>query len=547
MGEDGSSVLPASQECPIYMTGSSSANKSLKQPAGFHDIVPHLEAVEGIEQVTNGVSVSVARPRVHGQDKSRSLKASENGEHSTNVARNKIAVLNSTFSEKDAQNDLILGRIAKKNLLGLKRRVDPKARSGCLAAVEHAIFKYAVALMICCNTAFLGVEADVGMDAALSGKAIEDSPAWVDVVNQAFFGFFTLELVLRLCAHRMKFFVNEEKLWNWFDFFLVVLQFTETFEIMSAFGGMRVMRLLRLSRTLRMIRLVTIFKDLRHMVLGVTQSLLPLFWANVLMFLVTYACSIAAMNMSMGELTDMEYKVVESILKDDDVVNAEELAGGFQTDSLGSAAMRMQIMLYFSSVPRAMWSLLLCITGGIDWYQVAKPLLNVHPACAFGFTMYVMFVCLGLLNVLAAIFVENALKIHEKDLLIMAEIEKIDSFLMEMAQIFKDIDLDESCEVTKEELGKYISQEHSAVYLRSQGLDVSDIMAMFDLMDADATGTIDLIEFLLGSLRLKGGARCLDICNIMQCMQHLEAEVKSLKHCGVRCEALNGAAPAIAS
>lgn len=47
--------------------------------------------------------------------------------------------------------------------------------------------------------------------------------------------------------------------------------------------------------------------------------------------------------------------------------------------------------------------------------------------------------------------------------------------------------------------------------MNNHSLDATDATALFEMLDQDGTGTVDVEEFVLGALKLKGPARCLDM------------------------------------
>merc|ERR1719503_443838 len=110
-------------------------------------------------------------------------------------------------------------------------------------------------------------------------------------------------------------------------------------------SSIRILRVFRLIRTFRIIRVVNVFRSLRLMVCCIFNSLMSLMWAQL----------------------DLQYR----------------------------------------SVIRALMTLLMCIAGGIDWYEAVRPLMLISPVYAAFFSAYIVFVLFGVLNVLSAVFVEQ--------------------------------------------------------------------------------------------------------------------------------------------
>jgi len=192
---------------------------------------------------------------------------------------------------------------------------------------------------------------------------------------------------------------------------------------------------------------------------------------------------------------------------------------------------RQGIETHYSGLLRTMFTLLLTISGGKDWYDVLQPLIRLswvwfYP---FLFSMYVLGVMLGVTNLVSAVFVEQALQIRDKDLVIQSEIDKTKDFLRDMSELFKEADTDNSSTVTWDELDLYLRDDRVVAYMAVHQLDVLDIKNMFMLLDANGNGEIELSEFALGTMRLKGQARCIDVMRIFQCFDAQQLQLERIQ------------------
>lgn len=52
-------------------------------------------------------------------------------------------------------------------------------------------------------------------------------------------------------------------------------------------------------------------------------------------------------------------------------------------------------------------------------------------------------------------------------------------------------------------------------YFQSLGLDVWDAWSFFKMLDLDESGAVDMEEFLMGCLRVRGQAKAIDISKII--------------------------------
>merc|ERR1719277_594929 len=63
---------------------------------------------------------------------------------------------------------------------------------------------------------------------------------------------------------------------------------------------------------------------------------------------------------------------------------------------------------FFRSLWHAFVALIMCFTGGEDWSNIMRPLARIHWIYEAVFVLYILFVVMGVLNVLTGIFVERA-------------------------------------------------------------------------------------------------------------------------------------------
>jgi hypothetical protein len=114
--------------------------------------------------------------------------------------------------------------------------------------------------------------------------------------------------------------------------------------------------------------------------------------------------------------------------------------------------------------------------------------------------------------------VENAIKINAKDadMIIMEQTSERKKHMKDVKSVFERADADGSGRLDATELQKHIDDVRVQAYLRQLDLDVEghESFALFELLDFDGSGTIDIDEFIFGCERLKGMARSLDLFRI---------------------------------
>jgi len=158
-----------------------------------------------------------------------------------------------------------------------------------------------------------------------------------------------------------------------------------------------------------------------------------------------------------------------------------------------------------------MFSLVLVISGGTDWLEVVRPLQKIHWAYQIVFIFYILFVIFGVLNVLTGVFLESATEFVDRDLMVHSHLVRMEGFLSEMVQLFEEFDPDNTGHVKIDKLLEYIQAEKVQAYLAAHNLDCHDAVALTKLIDLNQNEGVNLQEFILGMLRLRGVAKSVDV------------------------------------
>merc|ERR1719221_685646 len=94
----------------------------------------------------------------------------------------------------------------------------------------------------------------------------------------------------------------------------------------------------------------------------------------------------------------------------------------------------------------------------------------------------------------------------------------MDLYLKKVRQFFIEADTDKSGTLSWEEFESHMQNTKIKAYFQTLDLDVSQAHLVFELLDADGSNEVTVEEFLEGIMRLKGGARSVDL-NLMMLMQ----------------------------
>eukprot|EP00928_Gymnodinium_smaydae_P049868 TRINITY_DN3349_c0_g2_i3.p1 TRINITY_DN3349_c0_g2~~TRINITY_DN3349_c0_g2_i3.p1 ORF type:complete len:284 (+),score=26.96 TRINITY_DN3349_c0_g2_i3:264-1115(+) len=150
------------------------------------------------------------------------------------------------------------------------------------------------------------------------------------------------------------------------------------------FAIMRVLRLVRLIRLARVVRILRLFAELRSTVIAIVLCFRPLAGALVILVVVIYIFAILFTEIALNERVALHME-----------------------DSR-----RALLKSQFGSMQASMETLLVAITGGVDWFELATSLTRFGRVV---FHIFVVFSTLGMFNVITSVFVESTKKRVEQD------------------------------------------------------------------------------------------------------------------------------------
>merc|ERR1712182_192861 len=88
--------------------------------------------------------------------------------------------------------------------------------------------------------------------------------------------------------------------------------------------------------------------------------------------------------------------------------------------------------------------------------------------------------------------------------------------LMEdMIALFIEADSDKSNTVSWHEFQGYLQDEKIKAYFMALELDMNSVVKIFELLDTENKGELDLVQFVEGCIQLRGNAKMVDM-SIMQ-------------------------------
>lgn len=419
------------------------------------------------------------------------------------------------------------------------------AELGFLGMVRHFIMDSLFAVVVLLNAAIVGISAEWSPD--WSG--------WI-IVDGLFAAYFLIELLLNLrflgCHHYFcgvrgigRLGSDPDLRWRYFEFSMVVMSIVELLlaalptngmdGMGSKFNLLRIVRLTRVFRILRVCRL-GFFTELVMMVNGAIGGMRTLIWSFALLAMPLYVVAML-MHESLG-----------------DVRNQGGGAGNF------------------SSISRAWFTMFRCSVASDCATEEGRPifLLLVNDfgwGYAVIFVLTTMLMSVGLFNVIAAIFVENTLAAARFNNTVQKRQRLLDTQMFaekaaELVRFVWSVHIHKLCDPAWDDLATSTGQRslHDLIVPMSDGdideatalqitpdlfaflrtfkefkavledLDISDEdqVDLFDTLDVDGGGTIDLDEMIIGISKLRGDARRSDIVGVGLKVRSIQADLKRL-------------------
>jgi len=172
------------------------------------------------------------------------------------------------------------------------------------------------------------------------------------------------------------------------------------------------------------------------------------------------------------------------------------------------------LLTCFGSVATSMLTLFMTITSGNSWGDCFEPLYVVSGGLANLFYLtYVCLMTLCVMNVLVGIFCQSAIDTAaaDQDVVISAQLQDKERFVSILKQLFYEWDETGKGTCSVEDFMQHASDDDTKALLRSLEIEVRDALVLFELLDNDGSGQVDLEEFVTGCITLRGGAKAVHI------------------------------------
>eukprot|EP00927_Polykrikos_kofoidii_P027754 TRINITY_DN2431_c0_g1_i15.p1 TRINITY_DN2431_c0_g1~~TRINITY_DN2431_c0_g1_i15.p1 ORF type:complete len:634 (-),score=104.26 TRINITY_DN2431_c0_g1_i15:88-1989(-) len=369
----------------------------------------------------------------------------------------------------------------------------------CKDMVFDSRFNLVFAVLIFINVVFTGIQVELRASRFLQDDgAAQSSGDVLSIIAMAFIVIFWAEMLLRMFAQGAAFFLRgDEYAWNCFDVVInvasageAVLSVLVTNDSTIAKNAKlaRLLRAVRMLRMVRAVRLFRVFRQLRILVLAIVSALKAGAWTLLLLGAIIYAFG----TMFTAGVIDAMEENPEADFKD-------------------------ELLPYFGSMSRSMFTLFEAICGGIDWGDAADRLGDASMIYMLMFYVYIAVTSMIVMNVMTGVFVQSATESAQLDSeqVLALNLADNDRYAKRLAEICDHLDPSNSGVITLDRLEVILEDQAIMSYFSMIELDLTDAWSLFRVLDTKEVGALTVDEFARGCLRLRGGARRVDMSNMM--------------------------------
>ena len=199
---------------------------------------------------------------------------------------------------------------------------------------------------------------------------------------------------------------------------------------------------------------------------------------------------------------------------------------------------------YFGGLDRTILTLFMCISGGVSWEVAVGALMQVHVAYGLLFVLFVAGMMLAALNIIAGIFVNDAIEMAQQDREVMrqAQVVKREEMQKELTDLFMESDQDKSGTLTVQEFVQAFEHPDVEARFRLLGVELSDTKKIFHLLDINEDDELGIGEFVAMIGRARMLTQPLDLQSFMQQNKQIEQGFRrNLLHMSEDLDKLTGA------
>jgi len=356
------------------------------------------------------------------------------------------------------------------------------------------------ASVIIANAAVIGLETDYPH--IINWSIIEDS----------FFIFFFLELVTRVITMGPLAYIGctddesakLEVTWNLFDLGIVSIGlFDFVSQIVSnptsGSNFATILRMVRLLRILRIFKIIRFLKQLYLLAYGFVEAAIAVFWVTILMGFVLYVCAIVLTRNYAGLPVSDPHHL-------------------FFANKFGSIPQSMLTLFELMSQPD--------LSAYHDSHQ---SVLASHCELVPFLVAFIIFGSFGMIALLTGVisesmFEKNQARIEEER---QEQNQRREKLRTECDVVFRNIDSEGHGCVSQKQLKENTEIIKQLIFEFGSAIDDSDIEKVFEALDLDASGQVDMSEFERGIFQLSGEVKQQSVMELQNGISKCNLEIES--------------------
>jgi len=315
-------------------------------------------------------------------------------------------------------------------------------------------------------------------------------PGWAvffNVSELVFGSIFLLECILKLVILKRRFCT----IWNCFDLMVVLVWCFDRMVTMVVMPDPTILRIARIARIIRLVRVVQCakcFDSLHVLIKSIEASVGVLVWSLLLLFLLTIVITMVVSQLLQGFIE----------CETNDLATRRLIFGRWGNLSRSLVTM---FEITFANWGPPCWEL---IDNVGEWWGI---FVLVHKmTCGF-----------AVVQVIISVFIQQTFKVTSRDEEVMIKEKDAASAacIKSLDRLFNELDESGDGHISFHEFSTVMSSNRIKSWFRAMEVDVSDLKALFDMMD-DGDGEISREEFITSVKKIKGGSTTIDMLALLQ-------------------------------